>query len=170
MEKHTIARAFDHKTHGRIGVVEMVAEVGKVSVNGNVLPTSSVEYLLTFALQNLQDAYAGAESAAEAQARWQKKLDRLIEGSIGTRESGDGASLETRTIRTILGEMLRGAGKWKELTEGKDEGERASLLDAIFAKQPEAKQLAIRKTAQDRIAEAEARKAQAKEMASGLAL
>ena len=94
----------------------------------------------------------------------------LCKTCIGTRESGDGASLEQRTIRTIIGEMLRSAGKWKELTEGKDEAERASLLDAIFAKQPEAKQLAIRKTASDRIAEAEARKAQAKEMASGLAL
>lgn len=170
MTKFIIARAFDHKTHGRIGLVNLEADVKSVIVDGKELPASSVEYLLTFALQNLQDAYAGAESAAEAQARWQKKLDRLIEGSIGTRESGDGASLETRTIRTILGEMLRGAGKWKELTEGKDEAERATLLDAIFAKQPEAKQVAIRKTAQDRIAEAEARKAQAKEMASGLAL
>ena len=169
-KEYLVNRAFDHKAHGRIGVVEMSAGVSGVSINGKELPASSIEYLLTFALQNLQDAYAGAESAAEATARFEKKLARLIEGTIGAREAGDGASLETRTIRTIIGEMLRSAGKWKELTEGKDEAERAALLDAIFAKQPEAKQAAIRATAQERIKEAEARKAQAKEMASGLAL
>lgn len=131
---------------------------------------SSVEYLLTFALQNLQDAYAGAESAAEAQARWQKKLDRLIEGSIGVREAGDGASALTKSIRAVIGDMLRQAKKWQEVIGALDEDKRGEALDAIFAKQPEAKQAAIRATAEERIREAEARKAQAKEMASGLAL
>lgn len=170
MTKFNIARAFDHKTHGRIGLVNLEADVKTVTVDGKELPASSVEYLLTFALQNLQDAYAGADSAAEATARFEKKLARLIEGSIGVRESGDGASLEVRTIRTVLGKMLREAGKWKELTEGKDEAERAALLDTIYAKQPEAKKAAILAIAQDQIKEAEVRKAQAKEMASGLTL
>lgn len=170
MTKFTIARTFDHKTFGRIGLVEMEADCKAITIGGKELPSASVEYLLTFALQNLQDAYAGAESADEAKARWQKKLDRLIDGSIGTRSVGDGASALQRMIRTVVGDMLRSAGKWKEVTEGKDDAERASLLDTIFEKQPEAKQAAIKATAEGRIAEAEARKAQAKEMASGLAL
>lgn len=170
MTKYTVSRAFDHKTFGRIGIVSLEADCKAITIGGKELPNASVEYLLTFALQNLQDAYAGAESAAEAQARWQKKLDRLLDGSIGTRSVGDGASALQRMIRTVVGEMLRSAGKWKELTDGKEEAERAALLDAIFEKQPEAKQAAITATAETRIAEAEARKAQAKQMAEGLAL
>lgn len=163
-----IARTFDHKQHGRIGVVNMEAAVAYVSIDGKELPIQSVEYLLTFALQNLQDAYAGADSADEAKARWEKKLDRLIEGSIGVREAGDGASALTKAIRGVVGDMLRQAGKWKAVIGELDEDKRSDALDAIFAKQPEAKQAAIRATAEERMAEAAARKAQAKELASGL--
>lgn len=170
MAKFNIARAFDHKTHGRIGLVEVVAEVGSITIGGKKLPDTSVEYLLNFAMQNLQDAYAGADSAADAVGRFQKKLDRLLEGTIGTREAGDGASAETRAIRGVIGDMLRGAGKWKEVIGALDEDKREAALDEIFAKQPEAKQTAIRTTAQERMAEAAARKAQAKELASGLSL
>lgn len=164
----TIARAFDHKTFGRIGVVTMTAEVGAVVINGNVLPASSVEYLLTFALQNLQDAYAGAADADDAVARFGKKYDRLIAGTIGVREAGDGASAEVKAIRGVVGDMLRQAKVWKKLIGELDEADRPDALDAIFAKQNEAKQEAIRTTARERMAEAEARKAQAKAMASGL--
>lgn len=167
----TVNRAFDHKTHGRIGIVEMVAEVGTVTIGGKELPATSVEYLLTFALQNLQDAYAGADSAAEATARYQKKLDRLLEGTIGVREAGgNGASALTKAIRGVIGDMLRQAKVWQKLIGDLDEDKRADALDEIFAKQSEEKQAAITATASERLAEAEARKAQAKEMASGLAL
>lgn len=170
MTKFTIARAFDHKTHGRIGLVEVEADVKAITIGGKELPATSVEYLLTFALQNLQDAYAGADSAVDAKARFDKKLTRLIEGSIGVREAGDGASAETKAIRGVIGDMLRQAGKWKELIGALDEDKRDAKLDEIFAGQAPAKQEAIRKTAQDRMAEAAARKAQAKAMAEGLAL
>ena len=53
MTKFTIARAFDHKTHGRIGLVNLEADVKAVTIDGKELPATSVEYLLTFALQNL---------------------------------------------------------------------------------------------------------------------
>lgn len=165
-----VSRAFDHKQHGRIGIVEMTAEVGSVTINGTVLPAASVEYLLTFSLQNLQDAYAGADSAADAQARWAKKLDRLLKGEIGVREAGDGASQLTMAIRAVIGESLRALGKWKEVIGSLDEDKRGAKLDEIFAKQPEAKQADITAKAKDKLAEAAARKAAAKEMASGLDL
>ena len=63
-----VSRTFDHKAHGRIGIVNMEAAVAYIAIDGKELPVSSIEYLLTFALQNLQDAYAGADSAAEATA------------------------------------------------------------------------------------------------------
>lgn len=163
-----IARTFDHKQHGRIGVVNMEAAVAYVSIDGKELPIQSVEYLLTFALQNLQDAYAGADNAEEAVARWQKKLDRLIEGSIGVREAGDGASALTKAIRGVVGDMLRGAGKWKDVIGTLDEDKRAEKLDEIFAKQSKDKAEAITATAQERMAEAAKRKEQAKALASGL--
>lgn len=168
MTKYTIARAFDHKQHGRIGIVNVEADVKSITVEGKELPATSVEYLLTFALQNLQDAYAGADSADEAKARWQKKLDRLIEGSIGVREAGDGASALTKAIRGVVGDMLRGAGKWKDVIGGLDEDKRAEKLDEIFAKQSKDKAEAITATAQERMAEAAKRKEQAKALASGL--
>lgn len=170
MTKFTIARAFDHKTHGRIGLVEVEADVKTVTIGGVALPDASIEYLLTFALQNLQDAYAGAENATDAQARFAKKLDRLMKGEIGVREAGDGASAETKAIRAVIGDMLRAAGKWKEVIGALDEGKREAKLDEIFAKQADAAKASITATAKERMAEAAARKAAAKEMASGLAL
>lgn len=164
-----ITRAFDHKTFGRIGVTELVADVGLVAINGNELPASSVEYLLTFALQNLQDAYAGADNADEAKARWQKKLVRLIAGSIGIREAGDGATVEVRTIRAILREQVRKSDKWKAFKE-LDESVQNEKLDALYAKQADASKAAIDKEAAKRIAEAQARKKQAEALADAVTL
>lgn len=164
----TVARAFDHKAFGRIGIVTLVADIGTVTLDGKELPASSVEYLLTFALQNLQDAYAGASDAEDAVARWGKKYDRLVAGTIGVREAGDGASAEVKAIRGVIGDMLRQAKVWKKVIGELDEADRADALDAIFAKQSEAKQEAIRTTARERMAEAEERKAQAKALGAGL--
>lgn len=166
----TVARSFDHKVHGRIGVVNLSAEVGTVTIDGKELPATSVEYLLTFALQNLQDAYAGADSADDAKGRFEKKLARLVEGTIGTREAGDGASAETKAVRAVIGDMLRAAGKWKEVIGSLDEDKREARLDEVFAKQSEAGQAGIVAKAKERMEEAAKRKAAAKAMASGLEL
>lgn len=167
MTKFEINRAYDHKVHGRIGVVEMTADVGKVSIGGKELPATSVEYLLTFALQNLQDAYAGADSADDAQGRWQKKLDRLIEGTIGVREAGDGASVEVKMIRTVLGETLRKTEKGKEAWKA-HEDDRAEWLDKVFAKQSEEVQAEITAKAKARIAEQQAKAKQVKALADSI--
>lgn len=168
-KEYTVARSFDHRTFGRIGVVEMVAEIATVKLGGKELPTASVEYLLTFALQSLQDAYAGADSADDAQARFDKKLTRMMEGTLGQRAGGDGASAETRMTRTVIGEMLRktedGKAAWKA-----HEDDRNEFLDAIYAKQPDAKRAAIDAIVAKRLEEAAARAKQAKELAEGLAL
>ena len=169
MTKFTIARAFDHKTHGRIGLVNVEADCKAITINGQALPDSSVEYLLTFALQNLQDAYAGADSAADAQARFAKKLDRLLAGTIGVREAGDGASAEVRMRRTVLGEILRktDAGKtaWKA-----HEADRDEWLDAVFDKQAEAVQADIMAKVAARLEEQRAKAKQVKAMAESIEL
>lgn len=81
---------------GRIGAVELVANVESVTIGGKTLPEASVEYLLNFSLQSLQDAYAGADDLTEATANWEKKLAALMEGTIGVRSGGGGMTDEER--------------------------------------------------------------------------
>lgn len=164
MTKFNVSRSFDHRTFGRVGIVELVAEVATVTIDGKVLPDTSVEYLLTFALQNLQDAYAGAESADEAQARWAKKLDRLVEGTIGTRESGDGATVEVKMIRTVLREQVRKSAKW-EAFKALADGEQNDKLDGLYAKQGDDAKARIDADVKARLAALAARKTQAKALA-----
>lgn len=169
MTKFNINRPFDHKTYGRIGIVEMEAEVKGLTINGQPVPATSVEYLLNFALQNLQDAYASSKSEAEAKAAWEKKLDRLIEGTIGVRMGGSGVNAEVKTRRAILGEYIRkteaGKAAWKAHEDDRDE-----WLDAIFDKQAEDKQAAIMAEVAKRMAEAEARAKQAAALANSIEL
>lgn len=125
-------RNFAHKRFGEIGRVVLEADVKTVKLNGKPIPEGSIEYLMNFALQSLQDAYAGATDEAEAKASWQKRFDRLVEGKIGVREGGSGVSEEVRVARTIVRAKLKA-----KLTKGdyeakyKDDDE---AVDAVFAK------------------------------------
>lgn len=168
----TIARTFDHKTFGRIGLVELTASVGEVKLGDTVLPQTSVEYLLTFALQNLQDAYAGAESADEAVARFQKKLDRLLTGTIGTREAGSGVSGEVKVRRSVMKTLLGKTEKGKAMLAevGDDKELLASLLDMVFDKQSDARKANIMADVAERIAIAKAKAAQAATLADSIEL
>lgn len=96
-----ITRNYTHRTFGAIGSVAFTVPKGKFTLNGTELPEASVAHLMTFALQTLQDAYAGAKDAAEAQGAFNTKLDRLIQGTIGTRGSGDGTDERTRVARSV---------------------------------------------------------------------
>lgn len=133
-----IKRTYTHRTFGKIGEATLVAPKGKYVLNGNELPEASVAHLLTFALQTLQDAYAGAKSTDEAQGAFNGKYDKLLNGSIGTRASGDGADEKTRVARSVV----RGAVKakfgskspeWAKFT-GLDDAAQAAKLDEWYAK------------------------------------
>jgi hypothetical protein len=138
MAKSVIAsRAFDHKVYGRMGVAEFLIEsksdIGFM-LNGQELPPQSVDHLLTFALQTLQDAYAGAEDATDAQTRFNAKLERILAGTLGTRSGGSGIDEFTRLMRTVLRPLVKdatGAAAWKEL----DEDARTDAIDAAYAAQ-----------------------------------
>lgn len=118
-----IARAFAHRTYGDIGKVSLVAPDGEYKLNGETLPPTSVNHLLTFALQTLQDAYAGAKSADEAQGAFNGKLDKLLNGTIGTRSSGSSVTERDKVARIIVGAWFRDA-------YGKDTPERQKYDDA----------------------------------------
>lgn len=118
-----VVREYNHRTFGAIGKVVLSANVTEMKINGTKLPESSIEYLLTFALQSLQDAYAGSNNADEAQGAFNTKLDRLINGTIGVRTGGGaGVSEETRIARTITKAKLLA-------TWGKDSDEAKAFKD-----------------------------------------
>lgn len=102
MTIHSIGRVFTKREtersnwSGRIGKVELVADIASMSIEGRPLSVASIDYLLNFSLQSLQDAYAGAESLTEAEAAWEKKLFALIDGTIGVRSGSGGMSDEER--------------------------------------------------------------------------
>ena len=129
-------RTFTHKTYGKIGEVTFDVPKGKFVLNGNELPESSVAHLMTFALQTLQDAYAGAKSTDEANAAFNQKLDKLLNGTIGTRGSGDGADERTRIARSVV--MAAAKAKfgakspdWAKFT-GLSDADQAAKLDAWY--------------------------------------
>jgi len=133
-----INRNYVHRTFGNIGSVTFVAPDGEYTLNGKALPANSVEHLLTFALQTLQDAYAGAKDAAEAEGAFNGKLDKILEGTLGTRSGGgSGVDERTRVARSIVRKAFKAkvGGKspeWATFT-GLDDTAQNEKLDAWFA-------------------------------------
>lgn len=134
--EYAIERKFAHRTHGEIASVTLTADVANLKVNGKDVPAASVEYLLTFALQSLQDAYAGADSTANAKALFEKKLEKLIAGEIGVRGAGEGASEETKVQRSITKAMAKKnmgekSEAWASFT-GLSDADQNAKLDAWY--------------------------------------
>lgn len=99
---------------GEIGSVRLTLDADKETIvmklDGVTLPANSVEYLLNFSLQSLQDAYAGAADIGEAIANWGKKRIALMEGTIGTRGEA-GMSDEERAELYVAEQVYRGKYK-----------------------------------------------------------
>lgn len=134
---YEVNRSFAHKRFGDIGAVALVIDGDKWTLDGKALPEASIAYLATFALQSLQDAYAGSESADDAVAAFTTKRDKLIEGTIGTRGSGDGADERTRVARSIMRRVAKDkfgskSPEWATFT-GLADAEQNKKLDAWFA-------------------------------------
>lgn len=132
-----ITRSFTHRTFGAIGTVTLVGPKGKYMLNDHELPEASVNHLLTFALQTLQDAYAGAKSTDEALGAFNGKLDKLLNGTIGTRSSGDGADERTRVARSVTMAAAKAkfgskSPEWATFTGLADDARNAKL-DAWYA-------------------------------------
>lgn len=136
MTQINVTREFAHRTHGAIGKVVMTGEAA-FKIDGKDLPDTSVEYLVNFALQSLQDAYAGSANQAEAQAAFAAKLKNIVDGTIGQRSSGGGVSEFTKVARSIVKKLLAGndTGKAKLATfaDMKD-AEVNAALDEIYEK------------------------------------
>jgi hypothetical protein len=129
-------RTFTHRTFGKIGDVTFTVPKGKYLINGHELSEASVAHLMTFALQTLQDAYAGAKSTDEAQGAFNGKLDKLLNGTIGTRTGGDGADERTRVARSVVMSAAKvkfgsKSPEWATFT-GLADSEKNAKLDAWY--------------------------------------
>jgi uncharacterized protein (UPF0335 family) len=133
---------------GDIGRVMLETDATVIKLNGKPIPAQSMEYLLTFALQSLQDAYAGAQSLDEAKGNWEKKLAAITEGTLGQRSGGGSVSEETKVARQITKQALKAKiakgemteEEWKDLSDerldevfGKNEAKLRPLVDARIA-------------------------------------
>lgn len=157
-------RNFTHRTYGAIGSVAFTTPKGKYTINGNELPDSSVAHLMTFALQTLQDAYAGAKSTDEALGAFNGKLDKLLNGTIGTRGTGDGADEQTRVARQLVRGLVKAkygskSPEWTAFT-GLDDAAQNAKLDAMFA----ANEAALSDAVDEKIAELAAARVKRGEM------
>lgn len=156
-------RTYNHKTYGNIGAVTFDVPKGSFKLNGQALPDASVSHLMTFALQTLQDAYAGAKSTDEALGAFNQKLDKLLNGTIGTRGSGDGADERTRVARSVvrLAAKARFGSKsadWVTFT-GLDDDAQNVKLDAWYTANAAAFDPAIDEEMARRAAKRDANKA-----------
>lgn len=133
----TINRAFVSRGFGDIGKVTLTAPKGEYTLDGKALPEASVAHLLTFALQTLQDAYAGAKTADEALGAFGSKYDKLVNGTIGARSSGGGVTERDKVARIIVGDWFRGAYAKGTAERAKyDEADgpgKYAILDKIWA-------------------------------------
>lgn len=136
-----IQRNYVHRTYGDIGKVDLVAPDGDWTLDGKPLPATSVEHLVFFALQTLQDSYAGAKNSDEATAEFGKKYDKLIAGTLGVRGSGDGASAATTEARSITRTIVKASmgsksPEWAKFT-GLDDKAQIAKLDEWAASIPD---------------------------------
>lgn len=147
---HTIERLFakraakDGSTDGfRIGSCSLfLSDDGVMSIDGTVLSRQSVEYLLNFSLQSLQDAYAGCDNEIDAKKAWGDKLAALKDGTIGTRGGGEGGvSEETAVARSVTRNVFKTkyGSKSAEFIAFKelDTKDQNAKLDAMFEKNKE---------------------------------
>lgn len=128
-----VNRVFNHRTYGRIGAVELTVDKGKWTLDGKELPERSIEYLMNFALQSLQDAYAGADSLTDAQAAFEKKRDAIIAGTIGLRSASTSEEPHMPFVRAIIRKALGDANKAKyEAIPSDDQTARKEFLNSLF--------------------------------------
>lgn len=166
-----VERIFSHRTHGRIGHVELVVDKGKWTLDGQELPAASVEYLLRFSLQSLQDAYAGADNAAEATAAWEKKRDALIAGTIGVRSGSGGEEPHMPFVRRLIRQALGADNKAKyDAIPSDDQKARADFLNGLFDGLDEEKRSKVEDMAKEQHAADLAAKKAAKEAAATLTI
>lgn len=121
---------------GDIGRIVLETDATVIKLNGKPVPLGSMEYLLTFALQAFQDAYAGAQNLEDATAAFDKKVAACIEGTIGVRTGG--VDEATKVARSVVRTILAKSWTKEQMDEVTD-----ARLDEIFEKNKAKLQAAV---------------------------
>lgn len=119
---------------GRVGKAELkVDDKGVWTLDGKELGRTSIEYLMNFSLQSLQDAYAGAKTKAEAEANFEKKLAAIQNGTIGARGEAVGDEVKIgRRFAEAAFIAAKGKDAWAKIED------KTAKADEILAKNAEA--------------------------------
>lgn len=165
IEKTFAKRETEKSEGGEIATVTLEAPAKAFqgwTWDGKDIPEISVKNIIaTYFFQSMSDAYAGEKTIADAQAMFDKKVEAMLDGTIGVRSSGGGVSELVRVMRQIArasykAQVTKEVYK-KEYTDADDAAKNA-LLDGIV----ENNRKALEKAAQ---AEIDKRNAEAKELA-----
>lgn len=117
--------------------------------------------------RKFNDAVGGADKDAETKVSLaQAMIDDWKAGKIG-RQPREAVTDEVKMRRAVLTDLLKGNPAWDKF-KAMEAAERAEALDALYAKQPDAKREKLDKAVAERIAEAAAKRAKAAELASAL--
>lgn len=157
---YTINREFNHRTFGKIGAAQLTIDApakGKIvaTLDGKELGDDSIEYLLNFALQSLQDAYAGAKTETDATVAFDKKRAAIIEGTVGMRGGGAGEEAHMPYVRQVIRKNLGADNKAKyDAIASDDQAARKEFLNGLFAGLADDKQAKVLAVANDLLAAA----------------
>ena len=129
-----VTRDFTSKAYGKIGQSGWrVTKTGAAEMlragNWVLVPDATRDALAMFALQTLQDAYAGAKTASEAVGSFDKKLDAYIDGTVGTRAT----SWESVAREIITLALVKRDPEFKKL----EAATRSARVSAAMAKNME---------------------------------
>lgn len=149
------------------GTVNLTVPDKGWKLDGKPLGGNAVAYLGTYALQCLQDTYAGVGTSVtvdDARKRFAARYDSLIDGTVGLRREGEPAIVQYRrgVVRDKLGPDNR--AKYKAL----EPADRPAFLDNVYGGAPDSVRAAIDKMAERLMAEAEAARKRAAEIAKDL--
>lgn len=137
-------RKFQHKSKEGVvtdfGIVAVEYEA-VISLNGNEMGERSVEHLIHYAMQSLQDQYAGvgtSKTVAEATAAFTTRLDKLVNGTIGIRSGTGGVDPLTTVMRSIARKFVKAKLSKAEYKEKyTDNEDKNDYLDSVIDKKPE---------------------------------
>ncbi len=134
-------RKFYHKaTDTTFGIVTVEYD-GHMILDGHDLSETSVQYLVNYALQALQDTYAGvgtSKTVGEATAAFTTRLDKLINGTIGIRSGTGGVDPLTTVMRSIARKFVKAKLSKAEYKEKyTDNEDKNDYLDSVIDKKPE---------------------------------
>jgi len=106
----TIVKNVARKNKAEIGLTLVNFPGDGWTVNGKAITATTVEFLVNYGVrQYLADGYAAATNLSEAQGLFAKRCDKLLDGTVGVRETRVGslpdnpaASLALKNAKAVL--------------------------------------------------------------------